>query len=171
VLGPRLDARRRRIVAIEEAAHALAGVDRAELIDSFLAAIERVVHGEVVLLFTNAVGDARFVQASRRVSADLASRIAPAVEEVMRGATAKTIDVIAPERRPVAGLAAGVVVPISVAGQEVRGALVVLRRASAFSSDDVAAVRPFAQYLWLVMRTAPAGTGRASAGRARRRTS
>jgi hypothetical protein len=64
-----------------------------------------------------------------------------------------------------------VLVPISVAGQEVRGVLVlVLHERARFGTDDISRLRPFAQYLWIVLRSAPIAPAR-SAARLRERIS
>jgi GAF domain-containing protein len=159
-LGLRLDPRRRRVEAIAEAARALAGVDRGEFVDVFLDAMLKVVPGDIALLFSNAAGDARFISASREMSDLTAGPMAQLARETMRAATARTVDELTEAQRPVPAMRSAMLVPVSVAGLDVRGVLVVLHHETAhFREADIALVRPFAQYLWVVLRSAPLPVG------------
>jgi len=168
-MGTRLDPRRRRVEAIAEAARALSGIDRSEFVDAFLEALLHIVPGERALLFTNAAGDARLVASFRSEGEAHPDRLAPLVREVMRAAASRAIAPLAPEQRFSPELGSGAFVPISIAGQDVRGALVVLRRERPFTDDEVALLRPFARYLWLVLRAGPIGRSAAAAPRATER--
>jgi hypothetical protein len=89
----------------------------------------------------------------------------------MRSATPRTIDELGADERPVAAARSAALVPVSVAGQEVRGVLVVVdRERGRFGPDDLVRLRPFAQYLWVVLRRAPITPGR-SATQVRERSS
>lgn len=171
VFGLRFDPRRRRVEAIAEAGRALAGLDRGEFLDVFLEAMLRLVPGDLALLFTNAVGDARFVSASHPTPEANAQSLAQLARETMRAAEARTIDELSASERPAPQLRSAVLVPVSVAGQEVRGVVVVLHHDRArYSVADVSLIRPFAQYLWIVLRGAPLVSGRV-VGRAKERPS
>jgi len=169
VLGVRLDPRRRRVEAIVEAARALAGLSRGAFIDAFLEAMLEVVTGDVALLFSNAAGEARFVSSSRPIRG--AEALAPLARDTMRAAAPRVLEELSETERTLAGMQSAVLVPISVAGQDVRGVLVVLHRARGrFGDEDVARIRPFAQYLWIVLRSAPMTVGQ-SLGRPSERAS
>ncbi len=165
VLGLRLDPRRRRVEAIAEAARALAGLDRGEFVDVFLEAMLRLVPGDVALLFSNAAGDARFLTASRQLTDATAAPIAELARETMRAATARTVDELTEAQRPVPEMRSAMLVPVSVAALDVRGVLVVLHHEpSHFRESDIDLARPFAQYLWVVLRSAPLPVGGVVAG-------
>jgi hypothetical protein len=155
IIGVRLDPRRRRAEAIAEAARAMSGIDRSEFVDAYLDGLLRVAQADRALLFLNAAGDARMVASSRGAGGVYPDRIAPLAREVMRAVAPRTIDVLPEEQRFSPDLRSAVLVPISVAGEEVRGALVVLRRDRAFTAEEVALISPFAQFLWLLLRTGP----------------
>lgn len=148
----RLDPRRARVEAILDAARALAGLERGELARVFLESLLRIVPAEVALLYSNAAGDARFVAASRGLSNASTDRLADLARDTMRTATARTVDELAAADRPVPGARSAALMPVSVAGLDVRGALVLIG-AHRFSDADLARIRPFANYLWLVLRT------------------
>jgi hypothetical protein len=169
VLGVRLDPRRRRVEAIVEAARALAGLSRGAFIDAFLDAMLEVVTGDVALLFSNAAGEARFVSSSRPIRG--AEALAPLARDTMRAAAPRVLEQLSESESTFAGMQSAVLVPISVAGQDVRGVLVVLHRERGrFGDEDVARIRPFAQYLWIVLRSAPMTAGQ-SLGRPSERAS
>jgi len=171
VVGVRFDPRKRRVEAIAEASRALAGMEPGEFIDVFLEAMLHVLPGDLALLYSNAAGDARFVSASRPAPGLAPETLAPLVRETMRSATPRTIDELGVDERPITTARAAVLVPVSVAGQEVRGVLVVVDRERArFGPDDLIRLRPFAQYLWIVLRSTPIKPGRAAA-QVRERTS
>jgi hypothetical protein len=155
LMSVRLGPRRRRAEAVAEAVRALAGLDRPELIDAFLEAMLRVVRGQRALLFLNAAGDARLIASSRGSGPAYPDRIAPIVRDVMRAATPRAVDALANDQRFSPDMRAAAFVPVSAAGQDVRGVLVLLRRERSFSADEIALMRPFAQYLWLVLRAPP----------------
>jgi hypothetical protein len=164
VLGLRLDPRGRRAEAIAQAARALSGLDRGEFIDVFLDAMLRVVPGDLALLYSNAAGDARFIAASRPIGEGGSDRMARLARDAMRSATARVIEEVAEGERPVSTLRSAALVPVSVAGQDVRGVLVVLHRERArYGPDDVSLIRPFAQYLWVVLRSGTPADAVASA--------
>ena len=167
IVGMRLDPRRRRVQAIAEAVRAFSGIDRGELVDAFLDGLLHVAQADRALLFLNAAGDARLVASSRGTGHVYPDRIAPLARDVMRAVAPRTIDVLPEEQRFSKDLRSAVLVPISVAGQEVRGALVVLRRERPFSAEEVALIGPFAQYFWLVLRTGPIGATIAESARAK----
>ena len=162
VLGLRLDPRRRRVEAIAEAARALSGLDRGVFVDVFLEAMLKLVPGDLALLFSNAAGDARLVSASRNMLDVNSEPLASLARETMRAATARTIDELAEGERPEPAHRSALLMPVSVAGQDVRGVLVILHRDRArFGAAEVSLARPFAQYLWVVLRNAPLSAGRA----------
>jgi DNA-binding NarL/FixJ family response regulator len=169
LLGVRLDPRRRRVEAIAEAARALAGLSRGAFIDAFLEAMLEVVTGDIALLFSNAAGEARFVAASRPIrGAEALGRLA---RDTMRAAAPRVLEQISESESIFMGMQSAVIVPVSVAGQDVRGALVVLHRERGrFGEEDIARIRPFAQYLWIVLRSAPMTVGE-SLGRPSERAS
>jgi CheY-like chemotaxis protein len=154
ILGVRLDPKRRRVEAIAEAARALAGLSRGEFIDAFLVSMLEVVTGDIALLFSNAAGEARFVSSSRPIrGADALLQLA---RDTMRTASPRVLERLSQTERAFGGMESAVLVPVSVAGQDVRGVLVVLdRKPGRFNDEDVARIRPFAQFLWIVLRSAP----------------
>jgi hypothetical protein len=152
------------VEAIAEAARALAGMEPGEFVDVFLEAMLHVLPADLALLYSNAAGEARFISASRAGQGLAPEALAQLVRETMRSATPRTIDELGADERPVAAARSAVLVPISVAGQEVRGVLVLLHHERAhFGKDDLNRVRPFAQYLWIVLRTAPITAARSAA--------
>jgi CheY-like chemotaxis protein len=155
LMSVRLAPRRRRAEALAEAVRALAGLDRPDLIDAFLEATLRVVRGERALLFVNAAGDARLVASSRGSGPAYPDRIAPLVREVRRAATPRAVDSLSDDQRFSPDTRSAAFVPVSAAGQDVRGVLVLLRRERTFDADEISFMRPFAQYLWLVLRASP----------------
>jgi DNA-binding NarL/FixJ family response regulator len=167
IVGVRLDPRRRRVEAIAEAARALSGLDRGEFVDVFLEGLLHVAHGDRALLFLNAAGDARLIASSRGAGHVYPDRIAPLAREVMRAVSARAVDLLPEDQRFSPDLRSAVLVPISVAGQDVRGTLVVLRRDRGFSPDEVALISPFAQYLWLLLRSGPIAPITAASARAK----
>ena len=169
LFGVRLDPRRRRVEAIAEAARALAGLSRGAFIDAFLEAMLEVVTGDVALLFSNAAGEARFVASSRPIRG--AEALARLARDTMRAAAPRVLEQISESESIFMGMQSAVLVPVSVAGQDVRGVLVVLHRERGrFGEDDIARIRPFAQYLWIVLRSAPMTVGE-SLGRPSERAS
>jgi hypothetical protein len=162
ILGVRLDPRRRRVEAIAEAARALAGLSRGQFVDAFLEAMLEVITGDVALLFSNAAGEARFVASSRPIRG--ADALAQLARDTMRAASPRILERLSDTERAFAGMEAAVLVPVSVAGQDVRGVLIVLdREGGRFNEADVVRIRPFAQYLWIVLRSAPMTVGQALA--------
>ncbi len=151
----RLDPRRSRVDAVADAARALAGIERIELVDVLLASILRVIPADLALLYANAAGEARFVAASRALQGSAVQGLATLAREAMRAANARVITDVPESERPIADARYALIVPASLAGREADGALV-LASARPFADQDVARVRPFANYFWLVLRTASA---------------
>jgi len=85
----------------------------------------------------------------------------------MRAVAPRAVDLLPEDQRFSPDLRSAVLVPISVAGQEVRGTLVVLRRDRGFTPDEVALISPFAQYLWLLLRSGPIAPTMAASVRAK----
>jgi DNA-binding NarL/FixJ family response regulator len=168
--GLRFDPRRRRVEAIAAAAHALGGLDRGEFFDVFLDAMLRVVPGDLAMLFSNAAGDARFVAASRPLRDEVPGSLVQLVRDTMYGGAARTIAELGEGERPATALHSAALVPVSVAGLDVRGVLVVFHRDRGhFGAADLTLIQPFAQYLWVVLR-GPIPP-RPSVARAKERTS
>lgn len=163
IMGLHVDPRRRRADAIAEATRALAGLDRGELVGAILESMLRVAPGDVAVLFANAAGDARFVSATRSLSDARIDGLAPIVRDVMRAATARTVTLPAIDGGD--GLRYAALVPVSVPGQEVRGVLALLGRRRPFAGADITVLRPFAQQLWLVMRSGPVTRGASTEAR------
>jgi DNA-binding NarL/FixJ family response regulator len=152
-MGLHVDPRRRRADAIAEATRVLAGLDRGEFVDALLDAMLRVAPGEAAALFGNAAGDARFVSATRPLSDARIASLAPLARDVMRSATSRMSALVPSDGGDDLRYAA--LAPVSVPGQDVRGVLALLGRRQPFSGADVALLRPFAQQLWMVMRSGP----------------
>jgi CheY-like chemotaxis protein len=148
-----MDAHSRRVNAIAEATRALAGVDRIELTRSLLDAVRRVSRAEAAAVFANAAGDARLVSATRALSDAEIDSFVPLARDVMRAATARAV--MLPSEGARRAPRAAALAPISLAGQEVRGVLVMLGHERAFSAADIALLRSFAQQIWMVMRSGP----------------
>ncbi|HEY6958694.1 MAG TPA: response regulator [Candidatus Limnocylindria bacterium] len=167
-LGLRLDPRRRRIEALTEVVHSLSGVPRAELIDAFLGAIRRVLPAEAALLYANARGEAQIVRAS--VPGLATDSLRAVVRESFRAASPRVVDEVPLGERAAPALSTMLIVPVSVPGQEVRGAIVLLGHSSRrYRVHDAQLVAGFSQYLWIVLGNLPAGARDVAPGRAEQR--
>ncbi|HKW78543.1 MAG TPA: response regulator, partial [Candidatus Limnocylindria bacterium] len=156
LMGIRLDPRRRRVEAIAGAAQAMAGLDRDASVALLLDALLEVVPAGAALLYANAAGEPRFVLSSRGAGAVDADRGVAVGRDVMRESASRAVDELADADRPIASLRSAAFVPVSIPGEDVRGLLVLLdRRPGRFRDADLELMRPFAHYLWLVMRMAP----------------
>jgi len=114
---------------------------------------------------SNAAGDARFLAASGQLTDVTAEPIAQLARETMRAASARTVNELTEAQRPVPAMRSAMLVPVSVAALDVRGVLVVLHHEpSHFREADIELARPFAQYLWVVLRSAPLPVGGVVAG-------
>jgi DNA-binding NarL/FixJ family response regulator len=168
VLCQRVDQRHRRVDAIVDAAQAISGLERGELIAVLLDAMLRVIPGDAVYFYSNAVSEPRFVASSHGGRTDNTDALVPLVRDVMRSSTPRTIDELAAPERPSAEARSASIVPVSIAAQEVRGALVVVHhQARHFGPSDIGLMQPFAQYLWIVLRSGPPIPAGGTLGRAR----
>lgn len=172
-LGTRLDPRRRRADALADVTESLAGLDRRELIDTFLDAIRRVLAVDALVLYANVAGRASFVGSTLR-TADPPDALAAIVDAVMRSDAVRAVDELRPEERPAPDLRSALVLPITAPRVDARGAIVLLHRsAKRYRVDDAALVRPFARHLWLTLSTAaerPADVAATAASVAPRRS-
>ena len=153
IYGMRVDPHRRRVHAVVDAAVALAGLDRGQFVLTLLEAMLQVSPGEVATLFANAAGDARYVSSTRLLTDAQLEALMPLVRDVLRAATPRTVEL--PEDGSAHPLRAAALIPVSLPGQEVRGVLVVLGEQRDFTVESVALLRPFAQQIWMAMRSGP----------------
>lgn len=164
-LGLRLDPRRRRVEAIAEAASALVDLEGPRSIRLLLDALLAVVPAEVVAMFAHGAAAPRLLAATRDPATLKLGPTTEIVRRVMRAGAAHVTNDVPEEDRALPGLQALAVVPVAIAGHDVLGAIVVLRRGPAgFTPLDLEVIRPFAQYFWLVLRNAPARRRAAAAG-------
>lgn len=167
-LGLRLDPRRRRVEALTEVVHSLSGVPRAELIDAFLGAIRRVLPADAVLLYANARGNAQIVRAS--IAGLATDNLRGIVRDSFRAPSARVVDKAPLSERAAPALSSMLIVPVTVPGQEVRGAIVLLGRASRrYRVQDALLVEGFSQYLWIVLGHLPLDAREVTHARAERR--
>lgn len=166
-LGVRLDPRRRRVEALTEVVHSLSGVPHAGLIDAFLGAIRRVLPADAAILYANARGEAQVVRATLPGLAT--DNLRAIVRESFRTPNARVVDDLPLGERAMPALSSVLIVPVTVPGQEVRGAIVLLDHARRFRVQDAQLVAGLSQYLWIVLGKLRSDAREVARGRAQHR--